>query len=101
DPGPVAPGSIQATLSSSVALRMSLTATDENTGFTSEEIFADENGNVLISDLPEGSYTVTARAYIPADSPTTPVDVSEVKIVINGVVVVADQITNLGIISFD
>lgn len=102
DPGPVVTtGSIQANLYSSTALRTSLKAINDDTGFTSEEIFADQDGNVIINELPEGRYTVIAYAYLPDDNPTSPVDVTVITITITDVMVVVDQITDLGRITFE
>ena len=106
DPAPPPPtggtGSIQATLQSSTAVSMSIVVSDDN-GFVSEEIFADNNGVVMITDLPEGSYTVTAHAYIPnsqASSVGAASDLIDVTNVIRGVQVIADQVTDLGTITF-
>jgi hypothetical protein len=101
DPGPtVLTGSIHAILSSASALRTSIVVTDDN-GFKSDEMFADQNGEVTVTDLPEGTYTVTAHAYIPEGHDDQPTDViTDLTITITDVVVVGDQITDLGKIIF-
>lgn len=102
-PPTVMTGSIQATLQSSNATSTSIIINDDN-GYVSEEIFADQNGLVRVDNLPEGTYTVTAHAYIPnslASSVGGATDMIDVTITVTGVQVVADQVTDLGRISFD
>ena len=93
-------GSVQAVLSSSTALRMSLVAINEDDGTTSSEVFADQNGFVEIDGLAEGPYTIVAHAYVPAPDNNAASDVADITITMNSVKVFMDQITDLGTITF-
>ena len=74
----------------------------DDRGPISAEVFSDPNGYLLIDNLTEGTYTVLARSYRYND-PNQPDDVTPTisTITINNVSVVADQVTNLGTISFN
>lgn len=99
DPGPsVNTGAIHALISAPGSLQASLIVTDDN-GFTTEEIFADQNGDVTVTDLPEGTYTVTAHAYMPGAT-DLPGDITDLTITIRDVIVITDQTTDLGKIIF-
>ena len=99
DPLPIAgTGSIQATISSSTATSTSMIAYNDDDGSASAEVFTDSNGYVIINDLLPGTYTVVAHAYTPTD-PTNDLT-TDVTITVRNVIVVADQVTDLGRIVF-
>ena len=103
DPLPIAgTGSIQATISSSTATSTSMIAYNDDDGSASAEVFTDSNGYVIINDLLPGTYTVVAHAYTSPPDPTYATNdlTTDVTITIKNVIVVADQVTDLGKIIF-
>lgn len=96
-------GAVQARLASSTAIQMSMVVFDD-AGFRSDEVFADQDGFVRITDIPEGTYTVLAHFYTPPTDPsvgevtTDPIDNI---ITIQNVTVIADQVTDLGRITYE
>jgi hypothetical protein len=96
-------GSVQAVLVSSTAYKTSLMAINEDNGTKYPEVFADQNGHVIIDNLEEGFYTIVAQAYIPVanNDPNSSTDnVNILSISTTNVKVVPDQITDLGTITF-
>jgi hypothetical protein len=98
----VTTGSIQASIFATGAVHTSMVVTNDEDGTEYPEVIADENGAVIINDLPEGRYTVVFHAYMPIDGGAIGLvtDVNDVTMTMNGVFVVADQVTDLGKIEF-
>ena len=95
-------GSIKANIVATGAACTSLVAINNDNGSVSDEVFTDENGNVILTSLDAGNYTVIAHAYYSVGQDDQPTDtLNDVTITITDVVVTADQVTNLGIITFD
>lgn len=66
-----------------------------NDNFTSEELFADEEGYVSLTNIPEGVYTVTV--YPSPDDLGNP----RQKTVIQNITIIADQVTDIGTITYE
>lgn len=99
DPNPVTIdwAGVRATIVSS-SVRNSLVVKNDN--FTSAETFADQNGNVFISNVPEGAYTAIAHSYTYSFISPGKTVLTDNTIVINNVKVIDGQITDLGTITF-
>ena len=89
-----ATGSVQARilLNDGTPFPVSMFANNDN--FTSEGLYADEDGYISLTNIPAGVYTITVN---PVDEGTN----TRPRTVIQNITITADQVTDLGTITYD